>query len=150
MTMLMIRVILTQWDRVTHICISKLTKIGLDNGLFPDRRQAIIWTNAGILVIGPLGTNVSEIVIETAFENVVWKMAAILSRPQYVNSKNDDDGARTWQWQWQWYFIELEAKLIETLQHDEYNGFTNIVYSLDIKKGRWTLSITYSSILYFY
>ena len=27
----------------------------------PDRRQAIIWTNAGILVIGPLGTNISDV-----------------------------------------------------------------------------------------
>ena len=37
--------------------------IGSDNGLSPVRRQAIIWTNAGILLIGPLGTNVSEILI---------------------------------------------------------------------------------------
>ena len=48
---------LTHWDRVTHICVSKLTSIGSDNGLLPGRRQAIIWTNAGILLIGPLGTN---------------------------------------------------------------------------------------------
>ena len=34
-----------------------------DNGLSPVRRQAIIWTNAGILLIGPLGTNFREIVI---------------------------------------------------------------------------------------
>ena len=40
---------LTHWGRGTHICISKLTIIGLDNGLVPTRRQAIIWTNAGIL-----------------------------------------------------------------------------------------------------
>ena len=38
--------------------------IGLDNGLSPGRRQAIIWTNDGILLIGPLGTNFSEILIE--------------------------------------------------------------------------------------
>ena len=55
---------LTHWGRVTHICISKLTIIGSDNGLSPERRQAIIWTNAGILLIGPLGTNFSEILIE--------------------------------------------------------------------------------------
>ena len=55
------------------------------------RRQAIIWTNAGILLIGPLGTNFSEILIEihifsffqeNAFEYVVWKKVAILTRPQ--------------------------------------------------------------------
>ena len=44
-----------------HICIIKLNIIGSDNGLSPDRRQAIIWTNAGILLIGPLRTNLSEI-----------------------------------------------------------------------------------------
>ena len=41
-----------------------LTIIGSDNGLSPGRRQAIIWTNAGILLIGPPGTNFSEILIE--------------------------------------------------------------------------------------
>ena len=54
---------ITHWGRVTHICVGKLTIIGSDNGLSPERRQAIIWTNAGILLIGPLGTNFSEILI---------------------------------------------------------------------------------------
>ena len=53
----------THWGRVTHICLNKLTIIGSDNGLSPGRRQAIIWTNAGILLIRPLGTNFSEIII---------------------------------------------------------------------------------------
>ena len=52
---------LTHWGRVTHICVDNLTIIGSDNGLSPGRRQAIIWTNAGILLIGPLRTNLSEI-----------------------------------------------------------------------------------------
>ena len=55
---------LTHWGRVTHICVSKLTIIGSDNGLSPDRRQAIIWTNAGILLIRPSGTNFNEMLIE--------------------------------------------------------------------------------------
>ena len=55
---------LTHWGRVTHICVGKLTIIGSDNGLSPERRQAIIWTNAEILLIGPPGTNLSEILIE--------------------------------------------------------------------------------------
>ena len=46
---------------MTHICISNLTIIGSDNGLSPGRRQAIIWANVGIMLIGPLGTNCSEI-----------------------------------------------------------------------------------------
>ena len=49
---------------MTHICVSKLTIIGSDNGLSPDRRQTIIWTNAGLLLIVILGTNFSEILIE--------------------------------------------------------------------------------------
>ena len=49
---------------MTHICVGKLTIIGSDNGLSPGRRRAIIETNAGISLIGPLGTNFSEILIE--------------------------------------------------------------------------------------
>ena len=87
-------VCLSHWGRVTHICVGKLTIIGSDNGLTPGRRQAIIWTNAGILLIGPLGTNFSEILIGNsnifnqgnAVENVVCKKAAILSRPQWVKT----------------------------------------------------------------
>ena len=55
---------LTHWGRLTHICVSKLIIVGSDNGLSPGRRQTIIWTNAGIVLIGPLGTNFSEIIIE--------------------------------------------------------------------------------------
>ena len=47
-----------------HVCVSKLTIIGSDNGLLPGWRQAIIWTNAGILSIGPLGSNFREILTE--------------------------------------------------------------------------------------
>ena len=50
--------------QVMHMCISKLTIIGSNNGLAPGRRQAIIWTNAGILLIGPLRTNFREILIK--------------------------------------------------------------------------------------
>ena len=54
----------THWGRVTHICTIKLTIISSDNGLSTGRRQAIIWTNAGILLIGNLGTNFSDILSE--------------------------------------------------------------------------------------
>ena len=49
---------------MTHICVDKLIIIGSDNGLSPGRCQAIIWTSAGILLVGPLGTNFNEIVIK--------------------------------------------------------------------------------------
>ena len=48
---------------MTHICVSELTIIGSDNGLSPGRRQAIIGNNAGLLLIEPLGTKLSEISI---------------------------------------------------------------------------------------
>ena len=69
---------------MTHICVSKLTIIGSDNGLSPERRQAIIWTNAGILLIGPLGTNFSEILtgIQTfSFKKMHLKMSSAKWRP---------------------------------------------------------------------
>ena len=49
---------------MTHIYVRKLSIIDSDNGLSPSRRRAIIRTNAGILSIGPLGTNFSDILIE--------------------------------------------------------------------------------------
>ena len=72
----MYRFWLTRWGRVTHICVSKLTIIGSDNGFSPGQRQAIIWTNVGILLIGPLGTNLSELLIEIqtfSIKKNIWK-----------------------------------------------------------------------------
>ena len=76
--------ILTHWGRVTHLCVSKLTSIASDNGLSPGWRQAIIWTNAGILLIGPLGTNFSEILGEIhtfSFKKMRLKMSSEKWRP---------------------------------------------------------------------
>ena len=75
---------LTHWGRVTHICVGNLTIIGSYNGLSPGRRQAIIWTNVGILLIGPLGTNFSEILIEIhtlSFKKIHLKMSSGKWRP---------------------------------------------------------------------
>ena len=68
---------LTHWGRVTHICVSKLTINDSNNALSPGRRQAIIWANAGILLIGPSGTTVSEMFIEIyafSFKKMPLKM----------------------------------------------------------------------------
>ena len=70
---------LTHWGWVTHICVGKLTIIGSDNGLSPSRHQAIIRTNAGILLIGTLGTNFSEILSEIhtfSFKKMHLKMSS--------------------------------------------------------------------------
>ena len=76
---------ITHWGRVTHICVSNLTIIGSDNGLSPGRRQAIIWTNAGMLLIGPLGTNFNnEILLQIhtfSFNKIHFKMSPGKWRP---------------------------------------------------------------------
>ena len=43
-----------------YVCVSKLTIIVADNGFLLGRRQTIIWTNVGILLIQTLKTNLSE------------------------------------------------------------------------------------------
>ena len=70
------------WNNGHEVGIANLTIIGSDNGLAPCRRQAVIWTNHGISSTGPSGTNLSD---TKKCENVVWKIAAILSRPWCVN-----------------------------------------------------------------
>ena len=85
-------VLLTHWGRVTHIYVGKLAIIGSDYGLSPCPRQAIVWNNDGILLTGPLGTdllncdrNSSIFIYKNAFQSIVCEMVAILSRPQCVN-----------------------------------------------------------------
>ena len=80
-------IFLTHWGWVTHICIGKLTNIGSDNGLSPGRHEAIIWTNAGMLLIGPLGTNFSEMLIEIhtfSFKKIHLNMSSEKWRPFYL------------------------------------------------------------------
>ena len=75
---------LTHWGRTTHICVNKLTITVSDNGLSPDRRQAIIWTNAGILLFVPNGTNFSEILIGIqafSYKKMHLKMSSAKWRP---------------------------------------------------------------------
>ena len=66
------------------ICVSvNKATIGSDNSLLPARHQAIVWTNTGILITGPLELKYNNLFQENAFEDVC-KMGAILSRPQCV------------------------------------------------------------------
>ena len=66
---------LTHWGQATHICVTKLNIIGSDHGSSPGWNQAIIWTNAGIVSIGNLGTNLSENLseIHTFSLKKMWK-----------------------------------------------------------------------------
>ena len=73
---------LYRWGRMTHISVSKITIIGSENALSPDRRQAIIGANAGIL-LGRLGTNFSEVLIEI-------QTVSFTKMHLNISSKNDD------------------------------------------------------------
>ena len=84
---------LTHWNWGMLIYISKIIIIGSDNGLSPGQRPAIIWTNAAILVIGLLGINFNEVLIEintislkNTFDTVVCKTAFISFRLQWFNT----------------------------------------------------------------
>ena len=75
---------LTHWGRATHVCVGKLTINGSDNGLSPGRRQAIIWTNVGILLNRTLRTNFSEILSEIrafSFKKMRLKVSSAKRRP---------------------------------------------------------------------
>ena len=71
---------LTHWGRVMHICISKLIIIGSENDLEPGRRQPIIWTNAGVLLVRTSETHASEILSKThkfPFKRMHLKMSSV-------------------------------------------------------------------------
>ena len=77
-------IFLTHSGGVMHICVSQQTIIGSENGLSPGRCQAIIWTYAGILLIGTLGTNFSEILIEVrifSFKKMGLKVSSAERQP---------------------------------------------------------------------
>ena len=81
---------------MTHICVSNLDIIGSGNGLSPGRRQAIIWTDVGILFIGPLGTNFSEILIEIltfSFKKMRLKVSSAKWRPFCLGLNELDVGS---------------------------------------------------------
>ena len=74
---------------MTHICVSKLTITGSDNGLSP-RHCLNQWWNIANWALGNKfqwnpNRNLYISTQENALENVVWKMAANLSGPQCVN-----------------------------------------------------------------
>ena len=144
-----LRWILTHWGRVTHICIGNLTIIGSDNGLLPGRRQAITWTNVGILLIGPLGTNFSEMLIEIhtfAFKKIHLKMLSgkwrpfclglnVLIRFLYSNCPMEDPTPRPLSWkQCQYKKMHLFGLTVGVSVHFFYRTYRTVLISF-IKKN---------------
>ena len=75
-------------------CVCKRT-IGAANGLSPGWRQVIIWTNAGMVLTGLLGTNFGETLIETSifsFKKMHLSFAFFLSQLQCVENWRDGLG----------------------------------------------------------
>ena len=82
--------LISPWCRI-NVSVNRANIVSY-NGLSRIRRQAMIWTKAGLLAIGPLGTNVSDIsnkiklyIHEKAYEIIV---AAILSRGDGLTRNN--------------------------------------------------------------
>ena len=112
---------LTHWGRVMHICINNLTIIGSDNGLSPGWRQAIIWTNAVMLLIGTLVINFNEILMEIhifSFRKINFKMLSGKWRPFCLGLNVLNLPLKTW----------------------KYACISNFYHFLSEKLGRWLKS----------
>ena len=101
---------------MTHICVGKLTIIGTDNGLSHGRRRAIIWTNDGILLIRPIGTNFSEMLIGIQmfpFNKMYLKISSAIWRPFCLGlnvltwGSVDNNLHRAWQWR---YMVDMTCQ----------------------------------------
>ena len=96
---------------MTHICVGKLSIIGSDNGLSPGRRQAIIWTNAGISLIGPLRTNFSEILIVIqifSFKKLHLKTSSAKWR-LFCLGLNELSQVLSWEWRCSWSNADIRC-----------------------------------------
>ena len=125
-TMTFVFLSLTHWGRVTHMCVNKLTIIGSDNGLSPGRRHAIIWTDAGILLIGHLGTNFSEILVEShafSFKKIHLKMSS---------------------GKWRSFCLGLNVLTISNFIEQNCNDPSSWVCRLAAVSDRWTRSSAHS------
>ena len=121
------------------LCVYKLTIIDSDKGLSLRRHQAIIWTNAGLLLIGPLGTNFSEILIEIFlhFNSIkcIWKCRLENGGPScfclnvlshryvltvIICSISAIFVSATWDMPWLlvWAFIHLELRRLTIKSHE--------------------------------
>ena len=140
---------LTHWGRVTNICVSKQSIIAFDNGLSPGRRQAIIGSNDGILLIRTLGTKFSEIlskILTFSFKKMWLKVSSAKWRPfclglnvlkavilTSLNGPRDNKTGRAWR--------PLRSRLFSTAIHINYNeiSFTDcfcggVIEALDTRQ----------------
>ena len=139
------------------MCVGKFTIIGTGNGLSPGRHQIIIWTSAGILSVGPLGTHFSEIWIEIHIyfhsRKCIWKFL------RNVGHVISDSTTRSKQIRakqlhsihFQWYltvillrcitsFIKLNAKVFQTRLSDHKPTLSEVIRVTWRLLGKWPIS----------
>ena len=110
---------------MTPICVSKLTIIGPDKDLSPGRRQAIIWTNAEILLITPLGTKFIEILIQiytSSLTKMHLKMSSGKWQPFCLGLDVLRDG------EWCTFSVSLKWPLIIDTVSERFNKSSNNAY----------------------
>ena len=127
---------------MTHICVGKLIIIGSDNGLSPGRRQAIIWINAGILLIGPLGTNFGAILITIqtfSFRRMHLKMSSAKWRLFFLglNALKKKPAARTPRTTRLYRLGSLKTRIVSGFPD---MVFTNHVYFTRCEAATWRIN----------
>ena len=125
---------LIHWDRVTHLCVSEFTFVGSHDGLSPGQCQAIIWTNAGILLIWLFGTNFSEILIKIhifSYNNMHCKISSAKCQP-FCLSLNVLKGTTWWQCIWKLccYTNMIVAAGIVIMTSLSWNAYCGITQKL--------------------
>ena len=122
--------------------------IGSDNGLSPIRRQAIIWTNAGLLSIAPF----SEILIKTqdtpenASQNIVCEMADILSRgDELITGASNRNKICAGEWVTPWGSLLTEVTIRATWVETSA-GMERFDFTLKVPQDSYSFAIFFHKI----
>ena len=143
-----------------HICNGNVTITGSENGLLPGQRQAIICTNAAVLLIGPFRRISSDNSIEIltfSFKKMRLKVSSVKWRPFclslsllsngfdfifvdyfslvfviFCNSGNQDEAAKNWIYGWELAYLQSKNYLLENFLN--YECKSSIVH---IFSSRW-------------
>ena len=132
----------THCGRVAHLSVGNLTIIGSDNGLSPCRFQAIFYTNAGILLIGPIGTNLSEILIEI----LIFSFKKMSSAKWWAFCLSHNDLTHLALGRYGWMGYDLELIILELISRKNSLSIMNStrlhfgLVNIDSGNGLWSLS----------
>ena len=131
---------LIDWGRVTHICVGNLAIIGSDNCLSPGRRHAIIWTDAGILLIGPSETDFNEILIKIIHfhsRKFIWKCPLIARFMGPIWGRQDTGGPQVGPMNFAIWVVRKMAAILS------WPPCVNILRPSDAYIHRWFCVIIY-------